>query len=136
VFTIGVEDLRWCETNPVSQVTLPPASKGRTRDLSDAKREALLVSCQASEAPALYALVLMAVTTGARRGELYGLRCATSTSRASFRRQRTATRGACPSCQRSSLQSRRYRAMPMSCSPKTWGAHGIWLRVAACVVGL
>lgn len=74
VFTIAVKDLRWCEVNPVSQVILPRASSGRTRYLTDGERSALLAACRDSEAPGLYCLVLFALTTGARRGELYGLR--------------------------------------------------------------
>ncbi|MFO1306607.1 MAG: site-specific integrase [Burkholderiales bacterium] len=74
LFTIAVKDLRWCESNPVAQVTLPKPAPGRTRFLSDDERTALLASCRASEAPALYAFVLFALTTGARRGEIAGLR--------------------------------------------------------------
>ena len=76
IFVIGVKDLRWCETNPVAQVTLPKAAARRTRFLSDDERDALLASCRVSEAPALYAFVLFALTTGARRGEIAGLRWA------------------------------------------------------------
>lgn len=74
VFKIGVRELRWCEANPVRDVALPAASAGRTRFLSNDERKALLDACRVSEAPALYALVMLALTTGARKGELYGLR--------------------------------------------------------------
>ena len=74
IFNFAVKDLRWCETNPVAQVTLPKAAAGRTRFLSDDERDALLASCRVSDAPALYAFVLFALTTGARRGEIAGLR--------------------------------------------------------------
>ena len=76
VFKIGVRELRWCESNPVRDVTLPKPSAGRTRFLSDDERTALLSACKASESPSLYAFVLFALTTGARRGELYALRWA------------------------------------------------------------
>lgn len=46
----------------------------RVRFLSDEERSALLAACKASAWPRLYLLVLMALTTGARRGELVGLR--------------------------------------------------------------
>jgi integrase len=46
----------------------------RTRYLSDDERERLLAACRASSWPRLYVLVLMALTTGARKAELTGLR--------------------------------------------------------------
>lgn len=46
----------------------------KTRFLSDDERERLMLACKASSWPRLYALVLMALTTGARKGELLGLR--------------------------------------------------------------
>jgi hypothetical protein len=67
VFKIGVRELRWCESNPVKDVTLPKPSKGRTRFLSDGERDALLHASRVSGAPALYALVLLALTTGTNR---------------------------------------------------------------------
>lgn len=73
-FRVGVRELRWCEANPVRDVTLPRAAPGRTRFLSDLERSTLLSACKASESPSLYAFVLLALTTGARRGELYALR--------------------------------------------------------------
>jgi integrase len=46
----------------------------KTRFLSEGERERLLEACKASKWPRLYLLVLMALTTGARKGELMGLR--------------------------------------------------------------
>jgi integrase len=46
---------------------------GVVRFLSDEERTGLLNACKASRWPRLYALVVMAITTGARRGELLGL---------------------------------------------------------------
>lgn len=46
----------------------------QTRFLSDDERTRLLEACKASKWRRLYLLVLMALTTGARRGELLGLR--------------------------------------------------------------
>lgn len=48
----------------------------KTRFLSDDERTRLLEACRASKWPRLYVLVLMALTTGARKGELMGLRWA------------------------------------------------------------
>lgn len=76
VYKVGVRELRWCEHNPVRDVTLPRPAGGRTRFLADAEREALLAACKASESALLYPFVLFALTTGARRGEIAGLRWA------------------------------------------------------------
>lgn len=76
VFKIGVRELRWCDSNPVRDVTLPREPTGRTRFLSDAERKALLGACKGSDSPALYPFVLFCLTTGCRRGEAYGLRWA------------------------------------------------------------
>ena len=49
-------------------------SAGRVRFLDAAERTRLFEACRASRYPRLYALVLMAMLTGARRGELLALR--------------------------------------------------------------
>jgi integrase len=58
----------------VTSLARKKESRGRTRFLSDDERGALLGACEKSEWPALRALVLLAITTGARRGELINLR--------------------------------------------------------------
>jgi integrase len=60
--------------SPTKHIEKHTESRGRVRYLSKDEREALLTACQASAWPRLYMLVLMALTTGARRGELLGLR--------------------------------------------------------------
>lgn len=47
---------------------------GRVRFLDEAERERLFAACRASQYPRLYPLALMAMLTGARKGELLGLR--------------------------------------------------------------
>jgi integrase len=47
---------------------------GRVRYLDDEERARLFAACQASKYPRLYALALMAMLTGARKGELLSLR--------------------------------------------------------------
>lgn len=59
--------------HPVRTIERRPENNERLRFLSDAEREALLAACRASPWPRLYLLVLMALTTGARKGELLGL---------------------------------------------------------------
>jgi len=60
--------------NPTSRVERRPEDNERVRFLSDAERARLLAACRASKWPRLYLMVLMGITTGARRGELEALR--------------------------------------------------------------
>ncbi len=76
VFKIAVRELRYCDANPVHSVAMPKQDRGRTRFLSADERARLLAACQASESSALYPFVLFALTTGARKGEISGLRWA------------------------------------------------------------
>lgn len=60
--------------SPTRHVEKQKETRGRVRYLSDDERDRLLAACRASSWPRLYVFVLMALTTGARRGELRGLR--------------------------------------------------------------
>jgi integrase len=60
--------------HPCRSVERMPEHNERTRFLSEDERQRLLQACKASPWPRLYLLVLMALTTGARKGELVGLR--------------------------------------------------------------
>lgn len=62
--------------HPVRRVQYRPESPGETRFLSDDERTRLLEACRASKWPRLYVLVLLGLTTGARKGELLGMRWA------------------------------------------------------------
>ena len=64
----------WVKRNPCREVERGPESKGRDRYLSDAERERLVEACRGSDWPGLYPLVVLAISSGARRGELLGLR--------------------------------------------------------------
>jgi len=60
--------------NPVLEVPALPEDNERRRFLSTTERERLLAACKASGCAKLYLLVVMALSTGARRGELLSLR--------------------------------------------------------------
>lgn len=74
--SFAVKERRLLDRNPVTALARKKESRGRTRFLSDDERSALLDACAKSEWPALRPLVLLAITTGARRGELISLRWA------------------------------------------------------------
>jgi len=57
-------------TNPVRNIPSLPENNERIRFLSEAERTRLFSSCRASQWDKLYLLVLLAITTGARKGEL------------------------------------------------------------------
>lgn len=61
-------------TNPCHDVKAAPESDGRVRYLTIDERDRLLKVARISAWPKLYLLIVMAITTGARRGELLGLR--------------------------------------------------------------
>lgn len=60
--------------NPCRDIPNEKEGKGRTRFLSQDERERLLKATRVSAYPRLYCLVLIALITGARRGELLALR--------------------------------------------------------------
>ncbi len=62
--------------HPCRAVERRPENNEKTRFLTRDERERLLAACKASKWPRLYLLVLLALTTGARKGELLGLRWA------------------------------------------------------------
>jgi len=72
-FTVAVKEWQWCADNPVRKVSKPKEPRGRVRFLADDERERLLAACQTSRNKYLYAITVLALATGARRGELLNL---------------------------------------------------------------
>ncbi len=72
-FTIAVKEWGWLEDNPMRKVTKPKESRGRVRFLSDDERIRLLKVCKESSSPYLYIVVVLALSTGMRQGEIMGL---------------------------------------------------------------
>ena len=68
----GVKELQWLERNPMERIRRPAENKGRVRFLSDDERVRLLDACRPNAD--LYLSVVLSLTTGARQGEVMGLR--------------------------------------------------------------
>ena len=64
----------YVDANIVRNVIIDDDTKRRERVLSDDERQRLIKACQKSHWNKLYLIVLMAMTTGARKGELQNLR--------------------------------------------------------------
>ena len=73
VFTVAQNDWEVCDDNPCKRVRKYKESRGRTRYLDDTERARLLAECKKSEQEELYPLVVLALSTGMRRGELMAL---------------------------------------------------------------
>ncbi len=73
VFRYAIKQRGYLTENPVRQVPSLTENNKRVRYLSDDERKRLLAACRASDWDKLYLLVLLAITTGARLGELLGL---------------------------------------------------------------
>jgi integrase len=58
------------QVNPIRKIPSLPENNERIRFLSEAERTRLFSSCKASYWNKLYLIVLLAITTGARKGEL------------------------------------------------------------------
>jgi integrase len=74
VLSLAAGEWGWMHRNPTRGVSKLAEPAGRVRFLTDDERGALLTACKASRNPQLYPLVMLALATGARRGELLGLR--------------------------------------------------------------
>jgi integrase len=73
VMTYGVRECGWIVDNPCSRVTKFTESKGRDRVASIDECLRLLEECKKSRNEHLLPVVLLAITTGMRRGEILSL---------------------------------------------------------------
>ena len=71
--TVAEKEWEWMDSNPLRKVSSLVEPRGRVRYLSDAEKDSLLAAVKSSSHPHLYAIVLIALTTGARKGEILGL---------------------------------------------------------------
>ena len=74
VFSVAVNEWGWIEHSPVSKVKKPTEARGRVRFLDDDERARLLEACKQSGNRSLYIIVVLAITTGMRQGEILNLK--------------------------------------------------------------
>jgi integrase len=74
VYTIAVREWEWLPRSPMERVDRFQETRGRVRFLDDDERGRLLEACRQSREPLLHPLVITALCTGCRQGELLGLR--------------------------------------------------------------
>jgi integrase len=72
-FTVAVNEWGWLEDSPMRKVNKPKESRGRVRFLSDKERDALLENCKKSDNKYLNVIVVLALSTGMRKGEILNL---------------------------------------------------------------
>lgn len=73
-FSVAVKEWEWLEDSPMRKVKKPKEPRGRVRFLSeDGERPRLLKACEESSNPYLYPVVVLALSTGMRQGEIMGL---------------------------------------------------------------
>ena len=72
-FSVAITEWEWLSANPLQRVKRFPEPRGRVRFLSDVERQRLLEACAASAQPLLVPVVVLALSTGARKMELLGL---------------------------------------------------------------
>ena len=74
-FNVAVKEWAWLKDNPVLKITRPKENKPRERYLEKDEITLLLSECRkCKKSPYLYAIVLFALATGARLGEIVNLK--------------------------------------------------------------
>ena len=72
--SVAVKDWNWIDENPLLKVSKPSESRGRTRYLEKDELDQLLTACESSKNRHLSTIVVLAVSTGMRQGEMLSLR--------------------------------------------------------------
>lgn len=73
MLSIASREWEWISENPCSKLSKLTETRGRVRFLSDDERDKLLSACKDSESKHLYVIVVLALSTGARLGEILSL---------------------------------------------------------------
>ena len=74
VLKVAERDWQWIESSPMAKISKPRAGRGRVRYLTRDERTRLLAACEELAHPYLYTIVVVALSTGMRLGEIMGLR--------------------------------------------------------------
>ena len=72
-FTIAVNEWGWIDDSPMRKVKKPKEPRGRVRYLLEEERPVLLNACRKSSNDWLYTIVILAISTGMRYGEIMKL---------------------------------------------------------------
>jgi integrase len=73
-FSIATAEWQWMTENPFIRVRREKEPDGRIRFLSTEERAALLEACKSSRSNSLYLIVMLALSTGMRQGEIMSLK--------------------------------------------------------------
>lgn len=74
VFSVAIREWGFgLHSNPVSLIRKPTPNKARDRVLNDAQRQALIAACAQCQSPWIKPVVVFALETAARRGEILAL---------------------------------------------------------------
>ena len=71
---LATDEWGWLAKNPIIGIEKLPEPTGRTRFLQGNEREDLLAAARCSDNADMYAIIILALTTGARRGEIERIR--------------------------------------------------------------
>jgi len=74
VFTMAVNEWEWMDENPIRKIKKLKEPRGRVRFLNLEEKQRLLEACKNSDVKELYPIVLLAISTGMRQGEILNLR--------------------------------------------------------------
>ena len=74
VLSKAYKEWEWIEENPMLKVSKNKETRGRTRHLDQDEQSRLLQACLQCSNPLIYMLVVLALSTGARYGELLNLK--------------------------------------------------------------
>jgi len=70
----AMREWEWVEDNPMRKIKKLPENNAIIRFLSEEERSGLLEACKESDLPVLYTIVVLALSTGARKMEIMGLK--------------------------------------------------------------